>query len=193
MARLMGTTFGKKWTLESFQKHALELRRLVSEAEHTLFAFCMEAEKLDFWCETGEAFEVLLEKLDIMKAIRYIQYKRAVEKTSLKAVRSVGVEAAMFMAQAKTPEEAREIRDQAETFERTNGTSISSQSAKKIAGEQRARFIGLRGGAQGYISLHDEVEQLRKENEKLRLENAALRAELKQLKRKPRRAPEARA
>lgn len=168
-------------TIESFVQEAKRLRHEADTAECRFFTFLLEAEKQDFWRQTGKTFVEILEANEICRATRYIKYKRGLELAGDDA-KSVGAEAVIQAGMAKTVEQAREIVEEAKIFESTNQTSISEQSAQRIRRDVRSREIGAVHGRKTYAALVEENEKLRGEVERLRTENVALKGQLRKLR-----------
>lgn len=172
-------------TTEQFIQRAKELRREADDAEERFLAFLYEGESMrQIWADgTGCAtYPEFLERNNICKAIRYMRYKRVCDGAGPDAVQGVGVEAVMAAGAFTAPEPQREVLAQARTWEKTNGTAISQQSANRIAHDVKVRSAAQSPRAKGWAELVVENEQLHAEVEQLKSENASLRAELKKAK-----------
>jgi hypothetical protein len=135
------------------------------------------------WQATGRTFPEFLEANNICKAVRYLGYKRVRENLGAEEIAGVGVEAVVAAGSLKSHEAQRDLIGQAKNFEKTNGTSISEQTARKMSQEAKIREASSSGRhAKGYLDLVRENEQLRADMAELRNERDSLAAELRIVK-----------
>lgn len=174
-----------------FCDKARELRRAADEAEEAFLSFLYTNEKnTEMWKGTGMTYPEALERANLCKAVRYLAYKRVLEGLGPKTIEGVGVHAVIAAGALKSPDEQREVIDRTRVWEKTNGTKISGQSAKRMV--QDVKMINLgRKRMRGYAEIVAENERLREQNRDLTQQVATLRAELKAL-RSPRKATPAR-
>lgn len=159
----------KTMTLDEFIAEAKRLRKTADSAEGTFLSFLYRADKTPkLWASAGLPFADLLERYSICKATRYIKYRNTYD-TCGKLTTQVGAHAAV--AAASLPADLRtDALREAKQWEKTNGTSISAQSARRIVRGLQNRTVGQRTRNKSYMELLEENEQLREENEQLRAE-----------------------
>jgi len=168
---------------EEFLRRARELRAEADAAEQRLLEFLYEGERQrDIWADTGKTYPEFIESANLCKAVRYLAYKRVREGLGAEAVANVGAHAVVAAGALSNPKDQKEVLDRARLWEKSNGTAISEQSARRIASEAKVRSVMLHTRAKGYAELAEENERLKAENERLAQENAMLRAELKKLR-----------
>jgi len=168
-------------TMKQFLARARALRRDADVAERRLFDFLHDAEGETFWRESGRTFEELLRAENICEPSRYTGYRQARQLLG-DVDPDVGVAAVIAAGRMKRREQAQDVIDQAKTWEATNGTAISQQSADCIGKEVQERAAGVRNKSAHYSTLSNENDFLREEVAKLRTMNAALKKELRAYK-----------
>ncbi len=170
-------------TTEEFVIEARRLRAEADDAESRFLSFLVRGEAdRAVWAGSGKSYPEFLEGNDLCKATRYIRYKRVLEGLGGDAVAGVGANAIIAAGKLSDPAAQRDVIAEARKVEATNGTTISEQTAERIANETRARFIGASSRNHGYVALAAEADRLRGQVAKLKEENIALRAEIRKLR-----------
>jgi hypothetical protein len=169
-------------TTEAFVSMARELRRLADEAEDRLFVFLCEGEvHEEIWRPSGLSYLEFIGRANLCRVERFVAYKRIHDGHGADAIAGIGVHGVVAAGSLKTPGEQREVIERVRSWEKTNGTAISAQSAERIARDTKLVELG-RHRSKGYTEIVRENEMLR---EKLRVAEqtiAALRIELRAAK-----------
>lgn len=170
-------------TTQEFLAKARELRASADEARRTFMDFLCEAESQpEIWQGSGMSFPEFVEKNDICKAVTYIKYKRVRDTLVRSETEGVGTHAVVAAGSLREPGAQREVIAEAKKWEQENGTTISEQSAERIARDTKMRLVGASKGHSSYLSLLKDNERLVEENVRLRAEQTALRAEIRNLR-----------
>lgn len=171
-------------TLDEFVRRAKAVRREADDAEHRFMKFLCWAEEQDFWKGAGLEFTQILSRYDICRPERFLGYKRTWKTVGPEKVREVGVHGATAAGKLREPRAVREFISEVKSWEDTNKTSISEQSANRLL-----RDTKLRSAPQSSTKHHKtretlvgENERLREQVERLKQENAALKKENRDLK-----------
>lgn len=168
-------------TLEKFVEEAKRLRREADDAEHHFMEFLCWAEEQDFWRDAGLTFEQLLSRHHICRPERFLGYKRTFKTVGAESTKAVGVHAAVAAGKLGNEAQVQEFLSEARTWEETNQTSMSEQSAGRLLRDMKVRASASRKH-KSRESLANENERLRAKLEELKQENAALRKENRELK-----------
>lgn len=171
-------------SLEDFLAEARRLRTAASSAERAFLDFLMEGEAQPaIWQGTGMSFVEFIVHQNLCRAERYLRYKRM--RAQHGVIDDVGIEAIMAAGGLADIGSQRAVLQEARVWERTNGTTISEESARLLARDTKQREAGPRGTRhRGYMELLADNERLVAENLRVNEENKALRLELRQLKSK---------
>lgn len=175
----------KSTTIAEFVTEAKRLRAQADTMIGEFMSYLSEAERTPaLWRDTGYTFVQYLKHANIIEPTRYLAFKNVYDNLGARATQGVGIHAVFAAGRLNDTEQQRELLVQARAWEKTNGTSISAQTAKSLCDAQKQRTIGFRTGNKRYETLvrdldvaHADVERLRAENEMLRAENEQLRAE----------------
>lgn len=166
-------------TLDQFIARAKELRAAADTAERELMEFLRAAEQQpSIWKGTGLTFPEVVERFNICKAIRYEAYKRMNAAHTVDEL-AVGMNAIVAADKLKSGGAQSEVLAEAKKWEEANGTSISEQSAARIARDTKQREAAGRTRHRSYTSLVEENARLQRDLEVARTKIAALRVELK--------------
>lgn len=171
--------------INEFIKRAQELRTAFTNAETDFFEYLYEqgqnhtlVESINRDC--GKTYEQFIEEMNLIRATRYLAWASVRKNQGAEAVRSVGVNGVIAAARFKSADDQREMLARVALCERTNGTSISEQTASAIASDIRKERVVLRpGGRKGMPALLDEIATKDGLIAKLTAENKALRAQLR--------------
>ena len=180
---------------ESFVAEARRLRRAADDAEEKLLTFLYEFETKhrEVWAPAGKTFVELITEANIIKAVpRYVAWKRVREGLGEGGIAGVGTNGVVAAGSLKTAGEQKEALDRMRAHEKVNETSISEQSAERIARETKLLHIG-HARSKGYAELMRENESLRAKLRAAEQTIVALRAELAASKKGKRSASNARA
>lgn len=178
-------------SMGEFMHVARELRELADVAEKEFLSFLYEVERHPaIWEEAGRSFVEIIESNNLTRPGRYSGYKRTRDSLGEEAISGVGMHAVIAAASLKTKEEQQEVLSRARMFEKTNGTSISEQSARNFAREAKVFDIGRRT-TKGYAQVFEENERLKARVVQLETENLALKSELQKVKKTLRSAKKA--
>lgn len=180
----------KSTSLDEFVSEAKRLRALADTALGEFLSYLYEAERTPvLWRDSGYTFVQFLKQANIIEPSRYMAYKSVHENLGARATQGVGVHAVVAAGRLNDADQQRELLTQARAWEKTNGTSISAQTAKSLVDAQKSRAIGFRTGNKRYETLvrdldlaQAEVDRLHAENDALRAENETLRAEVETLR-----------
>lgn len=167
-------------TLDEFVTGARALRAEADRAEDRLMRFLLDAEQDPQVTEgTGLVFLELIKRENIVEPTRYVRWKRVTLGLG-SAADGVGVEALVAAGGLADEAAQRNVIARAKLFEESNGTTISAQSAERLARDEKMRDAGVRAPG-GYSQLLAECQRLRERVAGLEQENVALRAEVKRL------------
>lgn len=192
MARkISGGRITKRTTYDAFLKEAQRLSSLAEAAMTEFLSYLYEAEQVpEIWQSTGFTFIQLLRNTNLCPPAQYRAYKDVRDKQGQQAIADVGINAVMQAGRFPDPDQQRQVISKARTWEKSNGTPIPPESARKISDDvrvhsapRRARRQKRQASRQEIAALLAENELLRAENETLREENAALRLENEKLRR----------
>jgi hypothetical protein len=174
-------------TWEQFIARARELRRLADAAEAELLEFLYACEqRRELWAASGKLFDTLIEEANLIKGARYREWKRVREGLGKEAIEGIGTNGVVAAGRMNTPAEQRAVLDRVRQHERVNETSISDQSARRIANEERIFQLG-RHHAKGYAELVRENDALRAKLREAEQRIELLKAELRAAKRSQKR------
>jgi len=182
--------------METFIAHARELRAAVDSAEREFLLFLVGGEQQpEMWQSSGSVtYDGFLKATGLCCPARYRNFVASLESAP-ELTREVGAAAAVQAGKLQASDRV-ELLEEAKSWEETNGTTISEQSARSLAARIRDRGAVRRSGHISYSTLsvrlahaHATIDKLKQELELERIEKRSLQAQLSELtsKRKDRR------
>jgi len=181
--------------VETFIARARELRAAADAAERDFLLFLVDGERHPkMWQASGSVtYDGFLKAAGLCCPARYRNFKASLESAP-ELTKGVGAAAAVQAGKLAQDSERIELLREAKSWEETNGTSISDQSARGLAAGIRARSATRRAGHASYSTLVEKLAHARATIEKLqhqleleRTEKRALQAQLAGLTAKKRR------